>query len=107
AEAAAPLLADVRLNATRLADRRVTAALHVLVGEMEAKRGLLQSAERHTKLGIQILGPQRQLWLESLAANTRVALSIMRGELDRGFQHAEYALTLARECGAATMLRAS
>src|SRR5262249_32254427 len=46
-EAAAPLITELRSNATKLGDRRVVAAVHIFIGEMEAKRGLHKGAQRH------------------------------------------------------------
>ena len=43
-DAVAPLLAEVRLSATKLGDPHTTAALHLHVGEMEGRRGMLRSA---------------------------------------------------------------
>src|SRR4051812_6099999 len=45
------LLQDVRKNVVRLGDPMVSAALHIFLGEIEAKRGLLAVACRHTQLG--------------------------------------------------------
>jgi hypothetical protein len=39
-DAVTALLAEVRQLATKLGDPHITAALHLFVGEMEAKRGL-------------------------------------------------------------------
>ena len=78
-----------------------------MVGEMEAKRGLLTSADWHTKLGLQLLSAAPNLWLETVAENTRVALAIMRSDLDAGFSHARRSLQLAEQSGSASMLRAA
>ncbi len=104
--AAVPLLAATRWNATRLGDPLVSAALHVFIGEMEAKRGLLESARRHTQLGQQLLSRAPNLWLEALSENNHVAIALMRSEFNEGIASGERALTLAEESGAAAMQRA-
>ena len=106
-DATTPLLADIRVAATKLGLHRITAALHVFVGEIEAKRGLIKSAERHTRLGLRILAVAPNLWLQTNAENTAVALAIMRSDIEAGFRHARLSLQLAEQCGIAPMLRAS
>src|SRR5579862_1072596 len=106
-ESAVSTVREVKACALKLGVHRITAGLHIAIGEMEAKRGLLKSAEWHTRLGRQLLGNVRDLWLETVAENTEVALSILRSDLDSGFKHAEEGLRLAEECGAATMIRAA
>jgi transcriptional regulator with PAS, ATPase and Fis domain/tetratricopeptide (TPR) repeat protein len=105
-DASRPLIAVLRSNATKLGNPAVTAALHIFVGEMEAKRGLLKSAERHTSLGLQILSSVQNLWLESIAHNTSAAVAIMLSEVERGFSRGRRALHLAQESGAVAMQRA-
>jgi DNA-binding NtrC family response regulator/tetratricopeptide (TPR) repeat protein len=105
--AAGRLLQDVRKNVVRLGDPMVSAALHIFLGEIEAKRGLLAIASRHTKLGQSLLKRSHNIWLEALAENNLAAVSIMRFDLESGVTHAERALELATESGAAAMMRAA
>jgi DNA-binding NtrC family response regulator len=105
-ESTRPLVAEVRTNATKLGNPCVTAALHIFIGEMEAKRGLVRSAERHTRLGLQILSSAPNLWLDSIANNTSVAVAIMLSEVERGFSFGRRALQLAKQSGAVAMQRA-
>src|SRR3954452_1200872 len=53
--AVASILAEVRQIATRLGDPQVTARLHVFVAQIEARRGLLDNAMRHTSIARRIL----------------------------------------------------
>ena len=46
---------ELRQNIIRLADPVVSAALHVFLGELEAKRGLFATSCRHTTLGQSLL----------------------------------------------------
>jgi DNA-binding NtrC family response regulator/tetratricopeptide (TPR) repeat protein len=99
-------LSQVRANVTRLGDPHTTAALHILLGEVETKRGLIHSATRHTDLGLQILGSATDLWLRAFAENTRVAIAIMHCDIRQGIARAERGLDMAEESGAAAMIRA-
>jgi DNA-binding NtrC family response regulator/tetratricopeptide (TPR) repeat protein len=101
------LLREVRSNIRKLGNPQLTAALHIFVGEMEAKRGLSRNAERHTRLGAQLLSNAPSIWLETDAEITHVALAIMRSDLDGGLAHAARALQLAEQSGRAAALRAS
>jgi DNA-binding NtrC family response regulator len=106
-ERAASILAELRAAATKLGLRHITAGLHIMVGEMEAKRGLLKSADWHTELGLQLLSDAPNLWLETVAENTRVALAIMRSDVEAGFSHARRSLQLAEQSGSVSMIRAA
>jgi DNA-binding NtrC family response regulator/tetratricopeptide (TPR) repeat protein len=101
------LLREVRSSIRKLGDPQLTAALHIFVGEMEAKRGLSRNAERHTRLGLQLLSSAPNLWLETDAEITCVALALMRSDFDAGLAHASRALQLAEQSGRAAALRAS
>jgi DNA-binding NtrC family response regulator/tetratricopeptide (TPR) repeat protein len=105
-DGAVPILAQIRANAVKLGDPQISAALHIFVGEMEAKRGLVQTAQRHATLGQQLLGDAANLWLETRAEITLVAVAIMRSDLHEGLRHGQRALQLAEQCGSATLRRA-
>jgi DNA-binding NtrC family response regulator len=101
------LLREIRSNIRKLGNPQLTAALHIFVGEMEAKRGLYRNAERHTRLGLQLLSHDPSIWLETVAEITTVALALMRADFDGGLAHAARALQLAEQSGRAAALRAS
>jgi DNA-binding NtrC family response regulator/tetratricopeptide (TPR) repeat protein len=101
------LLREIRSNIRKLGNPQLTAALHIFVGEMEAKRGLYRNAERHTSLGLQLLSHDPSVWLETVAEITTVALALMRSDFDGGLAHAARALQLAEQSGRAAALRAS
>jgi DNA-binding NtrC family response regulator/tetratricopeptide (TPR) repeat protein len=103
----APLLARVRQNVTRLGDSIVSAALHISMGELEAKRGLLDSAIRHTKLGQELLKKEENLWLEGVAENTLMAVAIMSADPHAGIRHGNRVVQLAAESGANALRRAA
>src|SRR5580693_295274 len=100
-------LREIRSSIRKLGHPQLTAALHIFVGEMEAKRGLHRNAERHTRLGLQLLSHDPSVWLETVAEITTVALALMRSDFDGGLAHAARALRLAEESGRAAALRAS
>jgi DNA-binding NtrC family response regulator len=100
------LMADVRRNCLRLGDSQISAALHVFLGEAEAKRGLVETAARHTALGQRLLVTAPNPWLDGLAENTRVALAIMRSDPVAGLAHGRRALASAEQSGAAALRRA-
>src|SRR5262249_51463213 len=84
-EAASALLSEIRSTTRKLGKPKVPAALHIFIGEMEAKRGLLKTADRHTRLGLQLLVSAPNLWLQAVAENTLVALAIMQSDFNAGF----------------------
>jgi DNA-binding NtrC family response regulator/tetratricopeptide (TPR) repeat protein len=106
-DAVAPLLAEVRANATKLGDPHTTAALHLHVGEMEGRRGLLQSAERHANLGLDILRMYPNVWLESIAENLRLAVAVLGSDFDAARERGQRAADLAAAAGAAGMHRST
>ena len=106
-DAVAPLLAEVRLSATRLGDPHTTAALHLHVGEMEGRRGMLRSAERHANLGLEILHTYPNVWLESIAHNLLLALALLGSDFETARERGETAAGLAATAGAAGMHRSA
>ena len=102
-QALAPLLADARINVMKLGDSTVSAALHIFLGEMEAKRGLIRNAVRHSRLGQDLLIHDTNVWLDGRAENTLVAVAIMLSDYDEGILRGQRALALAEESGAASL----
>jgi len=103
----APLLTEARANTRKLGNRQVTAALHIFVGGIEARRGLTISAARHTKIGLQLLATAPNVWLETDAEITNTATSIMLSDFESGLMHANRAAALAEQSGRAAARRAS
>jgi DNA-binding NtrC family response regulator/tetratricopeptide (TPR) repeat protein len=97
--AAATLLERVRFNIVRIGNPVLSAALHIVMGEMEGRRGLIESATRHTEIGKRLLGDRNHVWLDGFVENNRTAICIMRSEIDEGIYHAERALRLAEASG--------
>jgi DNA-binding NtrC family response regulator/tetratricopeptide (TPR) repeat protein len=106
-DAAAPLLAELRRNVTKLGDPQSTARLHLFVGEMDARQGRLDSAIRHVRLGQDLLRAAPHAWLEAYAENVLLAACLIRSELDEAKVHSRLALALADESGAAAPRRSA
>ncbi len=104
-DAAAPLLGEMRSNVTSLGDPHETAALHLYVGEMEGRRGLLHSAQGHASVAARILRSFSNLWLESLAANLGLALALLRSDFTSALSQGLHALELASQAGSAGVSR--
>jgi DNA-binding NtrC family response regulator/tetratricopeptide (TPR) repeat protein len=105
-QAALPLMSDLRLNITKYGDPHAVAALHLFVGEMEGKYGHLHSALRHAGVAQRILATSENKWLDAVAANLLLAISILRADVRSGLSHGLRALELAEESGTASTLRA-
>lgn len=106
-DASAPLIAELRANAIKVGDFHTTVALHLFVGEAEAKRGLLERASRHVGLATGLLSQNTNCWLESMAENLMLAIGLMRSDLKGALPHGLKAAELAEKSGSAIMLRAS
>ena len=106
-QAVASLLARARGSTTRLGDPVFSAALHLTMSELEAKRGLLQGATRHLRIGSSLLSRGQNIWLEAVAENVRTALAIMSSDYEEALRCGQRALALSDESGAAAMKRAT
>ena len=106
-EAATPLLANLRRATTKLGDPETTAQLHLFVAEMEAKRGLLDSAVRHVTLAQQLIEGISNVWLSSLSENVLLAVCVLRSQIQFGKQHSALALESSEECGSAASRRSA
>ena len=105
--AATPMLAEVRQLATKLGDPHVTAALHLYVAEMEAKRGLLRNAARHAGIANSILSTVPNLYLEAFSENLALALAVLRSQFAAGRNHGLRAVELSELSGVKSIYRAS
>jgi DNA-binding NtrC family response regulator/tetratricopeptide (TPR) repeat protein len=101
-----PILSQLRSQSIKLGDPHISAALHIFIGETEAKKGLVRSAARHAILAQSVLSLEPNLWLECHVQNILVANAIMTSDREAGLLAADRALALAKESGAASMLRA-
>jgi DNA-binding NtrC family response regulator len=104
-DAVRPLASEVRRNVTRLGDAHATAALHIAICELEAKRGLFRTARRHAQLALNILKADPNCWLQARGQHLLFALDLLRSELAAAEPQGQEALRLAQEAGHAAMCR--
>jgi DNA-binding NtrC family response regulator/tetratricopeptide (TPR) repeat protein len=106
-EATTPLIAELRSDAVKLGNRKVLGALHIFIGQMEAKRGLFRSAVRHTRIGMETLSIEPDLGLEAMAQTTLLSAAMLRSEFAIALGHARRGVHVAQQSGAAVWRRAS
>ena len=99
-ESAAPLVSELRNTTTALGDAIAIAALHVFIGQMEAKRGLFVNAHRHLRLGRQALNKSPNLWLEATLESVKLGISLVFSNIEAGIKQGEAALCLGEQSGA-------
>lgn len=101
-EAAVSLLADLRVSAARTGDPLIRGALHLFVGQIEAKRGLLTTAHRHVQVALALLSNEPNVWLQALAEHIEVCVAVLRADLVGALEHAPRAVALAQRSGVAS-----
>jgi len=99
----AGFLAQVRVDVARLGDPQVTAVLHLYLAQIEAKRGLLSSANRHGRAAQAALASEQNIWLEGLLAINAYCLAYLASDFDRALEHARRTIECGRESGDPTM----
>ena len=104
-DAVATLLAELRSDAVKLGDPQVLAGIHLFVGQMEAKRGLLKSARSHVRLGQQVLSGAPNLWIEAMLEITNANIAVMRSDYESALRSGRRAIELARSSGGAASQR--
>ena len=106
-DAIAPLLARTKSVTNRLGDAQLTSALHLCVGQIEAKRGLMDSSDRHTALALGLLICEPNFVLEAMIHNTRLGVAILKSEFDRARDESAYAIETATKAASALWLKAA
>ena len=91
-EASAGILREVRKHVAQLGDPFVSAALHVFVSEVEAKRGAIGTAARHLRVARSLLDRFENTWLNGMTAIADFCVAYLSSDLDRAHAHAERAL---------------
>jgi tetratricopeptide (TPR) repeat protein len=104
--AGSSVLADLRQLATKLGDPEITARLHLFVAQMEAKRGLLENAKRHTLVARRILHVSPNVYLEAFTGNLDLAIGVLRSEFNSAREFGLRASELAKQSGAVKIQRA-
>ena len=97
------LLFETRRNIAKLGDPRITAALHLTVGELEGRRGLLNRSEHYALVVRSLLEETTDLWCEAWVENHFLGLCCLRCDFDEGLRHGRRALALSEESGAVVL----
>lgn len=98
-EAVGGLLTDLRRHVARIGDTGTTIALHLFVAEIESQRGIVETAQRHVKVGNALLDGYQNYWLEGLAAIDSLCLAYISSDPDLARKHAERAIALTTHSG--------
>jgi transcriptional regulator with PAS, ATPase and Fis domain/tetratricopeptide (TPR) repeat protein len=106
-DAIVPLLAELRANAGRTGNPAIMAALHVFVGQTEAKRGLTSNANRHLRIAASLLHESPNAWLDATVKQIQTAIAIIRADFDEALCQASAGVELAELCGASNVCAAS
>src|SRR5258708_1711813 len=106
-DGASLLLSEIRGLATKLADPRCTAKLHLFVAVMEARRGLLCNAERHVALARRLLEDAPQAYYEAFAENVSLGICVVRADFEAAKAHGARVMELAERAGLSLTLRAA
>jgi transcriptional regulator with PAS, ATPase and Fis domain/tetratricopeptide (TPR) repeat protein len=104
--AAVALFAEARQLAIKLGDPHVTAQLHLYVAEMEAKRGLLDNARRHSAIAKRLLAASPNAYLEAFCSNLELAVCVLLSQFDVAEALGDMAAKSANQSGVAKLRRA-
>src|SRR3954469_4959952 len=98
-DATVPLAAELRAAALKNAGPGVLAALHLFVGQAEAKRGLIVSAHRHIRIAESLLADVDNVWLHGNLHHLLAAVATMRADFKTALHHARLAVSCAEQSG--------
>src|SRR5215210_5550029 len=98
-EASEGILRDVRKHVAQLGDPFVSAALHVFVSEVEAKRGAFGTAAKHLRVARSLLDRSENIWLNGTTAIADFCVAYLSSELDTAHAHAQRALDTVSASG--------
>jgi DNA-binding NtrC family response regulator/tetratricopeptide (TPR) repeat protein len=107
ADAAASFLSTVRRHVYQLGDPKVTAALHLFVAEVEAKRGAVGTSARHVRVARSVLECVENQWLQGMVAIAEFCVAFISSDLDAACGFANEALATVDESGHARTKLAS
>ncbi len=104
-DAVASILNEIRRNAIRLGEPRILAALHSFTGQMDAKRGLLNSALWHVERSQQILSSAPNAWIEAQIEFTKTNIAVLQADYRSALRNGRHAVELAERSGGAACRR--
>jgi tetratricopeptide (TPR) repeat protein len=99
-DATVPLIGQLRATAVRAAVPSIFAALHLVVAQAEAKRGLTDPASRHLDIGASILRDCEHAWLRGHLHQLQCGVAMVRADFTDALEHAHRAVELAEISGA-------
>ncbi len=106
-ESCADLIRSLRHNVTCEGDPHLLAALHLVVADMDGKRGLIAKSQRHVRLARGLLDQWDNVWLRAWSFNTLAAIALVSSDFHAAHEHGSMALVLSRRCGSASLIRSS
>lgn len=101
------LMSSARRNVSCAGNPNLTAALHMIVADVDGKHGLLAKSQRHVRLAQSLLSRYPNVWLEGWAESTLLALAIVQCDIPAALEHGRRALALGRESGATSVIRSA
>lgn len=101
------LMSQLRHNVSCAGDPNLSAAMHLVVADVDGKHGLLGKSQRHVILARNILDRYPNVWLSAWAESTLLALAIVQSDLVSASLYSARALSYARTCGAHSVLRSA
>jgi DNA-binding NtrC family response regulator/tetratricopeptide (TPR) repeat protein len=104
-DATAPLMADLRSTLTKCGSARLWAALHMCGASLDARRGLLRNAKRHTRSAYGILAREPHLWIETHLHIVDFGVAMKSCDFKVALSHARYAVELSERSGAVAVQR--
>jgi DNA-binding NtrC family response regulator/tetratricopeptide (TPR) repeat protein len=104
-ESCAGLMGAARRNVVCSGSPTLTAALHLIVADVDGKRGLLSKSQRHVRLAQSLLERWDNVWLRAWSENTLLALGILQCDFHSARDHGALALEASRASGVAVILR--
>src|SRR5262249_39928324 len=99
-DATVPLVAQLRSTAAKAAAPTVLAALHLIVAQVEAKRGLTDPASRHLDISASILRDCDHAYLTCIQHQVQCGVAMVRADFTDALVHAHQAVELAEVSGA-------
>ena len=106
-DSCAALMSQLRHNVSCAGDPNLSAAMHMVVADVDGKHGLLGKSRRHVSLARNILERYPNVWLNAWAESTLLALAILQSDVVSARLHSTRALNDARACGAHGVLRSA
>jgi hydrogenase-4 transcriptional activator len=106
-DSAVAYIPTLRRDVSRLGDPLATSALHLFVARIETKRGLLNNAREHVRIGRSLLSLQPNSWLESTAAIDAACLAFVDVDFHLARTEALRALREANQHGHMGVRRAA